>query len=197
MRRSCLPLLAFALAGCGSAQQQLQLQHQTNPQTYAQEKARYERSVGKGYWIASALRFCPVPNLINTKCQTLGDGYLKIDGIEHGITETPAGNLPSRERYYHVTLHDGRTGYILTADLMTHGAEIDPEMAAAECKRRGDPRVGMTASQVEATCWGKPGHVNRTHTADGISDQYVYGDGRYVDFRDGIVTSIQGPDTLR
>jgi hypothetical protein len=197
MRRSCLPLLAFALAGCGSAQQQLQLQHQTNLHTYAQVKAKYVRNVGKVYWIASALRFCPVPNLINTKCQTLGDGYLKIDGIEHGITETPAGNLPSRERYYHVTLHDGRTGYILTADLMTHGAEIDPEMAAAECKRRGDPRVGMTASQVEATCWGKPGHVNRTHTADGISDQYVYGDGRYVDLRDGIVTSIQGTDTLR
>jgi hypothetical protein len=26
---------------------------------------------------------------------------------------------------------------------------------AAECKRRGDPRVGMTAEQVEATCWGQ------------------------------------------
>ena len=70
-------------------------------------------------------------------------------------------------------------------------------MAAAECKRRGDPRVGMTAEQVKASCWGKPGHVNRTHTADGISDQYVYGDGRYVDLRDGIVTSIQGAGTLR
>jgi hypothetical protein len=197
MRRSCLLLLAFALAGCGSAQQQLQLQHQTNPRTYAQEKARYERNVGKVYWVAGSLRFCPVPNLINTKCQILGEGLVKIDGVEQGITETPAGNLQARERYYHVTLHDGRTGYILTADLTARGAEIDPEMAAAECKRRGDPRVGMTAEQVEASCWGKPGHVNRTHTAGGISDQYVYGDGRYVDLRDGIVTSIQGTSTLR
>jgi hypothetical protein len=197
MRRSCLSLLAFALAGCGSAQQQLQLQHQTNPQSYAQEKARYERNVGKVYWVAGALRFCPLPNLINTKCQVLGDGRLKIDGIERGITETPAGNLPARERYYRVTLHDGRTGYILTTDLMAHGADIDPEMAAADCKRRGDPRVGMTATQVEATCWGKPGHVNRTHTAGGISDQYVYGDGRNVDLRDGIVTSIQATGTLQ
>jgi hypothetical protein len=197
MRRSCLLLLAFALAGCGSAQQQLRLQHQTSLHTDVQVKARYERNVGKVYWIASALRFCPVPNRIDTKCQVLGDGHLKIEGIEQGITETAAGNLPARERYYRVMLHDGRTGYILTADLMTHGAEIDPEMAAAECKRRGDPRVGMTAAQVEATCWGKPGHINQTHTSDGISDQYVYGDGRYVDLRDGIVTSIQGPDTLR
>jgi hypothetical protein len=197
MRRSCLPLLAFALAGCGSAQQQLQLQHQSNPQTYAQEKARYEHNVGKVYWIAGALRFCPVPNVINTKCQVLGDGHLKIDGVEQSLTETPAGNLRARVRYYRVTLQDGRTGYILTTDLMAHGADIDPEMAAADCKRRGDPRVGMTATQVEATCWGKPGHVNRTHTAGGISDQYVYGDGRYVDLQDGIVTSIQGTGTLR
>jgi hypothetical protein len=197
MRRSCLPLLAFALAGCGSAQQQLQLQHQTNLHTDAQEKARYERNVGKVYWIASALRICPVPNRIDTKCQVLGDGLLKIDGMEQGITETPAGNLPARERFYRVTLHDGRTGYIRITDLMANGAEIDPEMAAAECKRRGDPRVGMTATQVEATCWGKPGHVNRTHTAGGISDQYVYGDGRYLDLQDGIVTSIQDTAALR
>jgi hypothetical protein len=156
MRRSCLPLLAFALAGCSSAQQQLQLQHQTNLHTDAQEKARYERNVGKVYWVAGALRLCPVPNLINTGCQVLGDGLLKIDGMEQRITETPAGNLPARERFYRVTLHDGRTGYILITDLMAHGAEIDPEMAAAECKRRGDPRIGMTATQVEATCWGKP-----------------------------------------
>jgi hypothetical protein len=194
MRRSCPPLLAFALAGCGSAQQQLQLQHLTNAQTYAQEKAQYERNVGKAYWIASALRFCPEPNRNDTKCQVLGDGHLKIDSIEQGITETAARN-PARDRYYRVALHDGRTGYILTADLTAHGAEIDPEMAVVECKRSGDPRVGMTAAQVEATCWGKPGHINQTHTADGTSDQYVYGDGRYVDIQDGIVTSIQDTGT--
>ena len=50
----------------------------------------------------SALHFCSVPNRINTKCQVLGDGHLKIDGIEQGITETAAGNLAARERYYRV-----------------------------------------------------------------------------------------------
>ena len=34
--------------------------------------------------------------------------HLKIGGIEHAIAETPAGNRPAREHYYHVTLHDGR-----------------------------------------------------------------------------------------
>jgi hypothetical protein len=60
----------------------------------------------------------------------------------------------------YVTLDDGRAGYILTYDLLGHATDIDPVKAAAECKRRGDPHIGMTAKQVEATCWGKPDHVN-------------------------------------
>jgi hypothetical protein len=73
----------------------------------------------------------------------------------------------------------------------------DPVKAAAECERCGDPRFGVTAKQVEATCWGKPDHVNRTETAGVISDQYVHGDSRYVYLRNGIVTSIQASGTLR
>jgi hypothetical protein len=101
-----------------------------------------------------------------------------------------------RPSYDHVTLDDGRTGYIGTSDLSTHGTDKDPVKVAADCKRRGDPRIGMTATQVEATCWGKPDHVNRTQTAAGISDQYVYGDSRYVYLQNGIVTSIQASGTL-
>jgi hypothetical protein len=65
--------------------------------------------------------------------------------------------------------------------------------------RCGPPRtrIGMTAKQVEATCWGKPEHVNRTQTAGVISDQYVYSNGRYVYLHNGIVTSIQATGTLR
>jgi hypothetical protein len=99
--------------------------------------------------------------------------------------------------FYHVTLDDGRTGYIGTSDLTAHGTDTDPVKAAAECKRRGDPRIGMTAQQVEATCWGKPNHVNRTQTVAGISDQYVYSNDRYVYLHNGIVTSIQATGTLR
>jgi hypothetical protein len=76
----------------------------TNAQTYAQEEARYESNGGKMYWIAGVLRFCPVPDRVNTKCQGLGDGHLKVDGIKQGITETAAGNLPARERYYRTTV---------------------------------------------------------------------------------------------
>jgi hypothetical protein len=64
-------------------------------------------------------------------------------------------------------------------------------MGPAECKRRGEPRIGMTYKQVEETCWGKPKDVNRTQTASGTSDQLVYSDGHYVYLRNGIVTGIQ------
>jgi hypothetical protein len=55
----------------------------------------------------------------------------------------------------------------------------------------------MSYKQVEATCWGKPEHVNRTENASAIEDQYVYGDGRYVYLRNGVVTSIQASGSVR
>ena len=54
-----------------------------------------------------AVHFCPAPN-VSTKCQGLSDGHLKTDSIEKGITETPMGNLPLSDSYYHVTFNDGR-----------------------------------------------------------------------------------------
>jgi hypothetical protein len=156
-------------------------------------------NVGKDYWITGVVRLCQVPSTIGTKCTLLPDAgaplepsnaHVKIDGIE-------SGGVVAGIAFFHVTLDDGRTGYIMTFDLMGHGTDIDPVKAAADCKRRGDPRIGMTAKQVEATCWGKPDRVNRTETASVISDQYVYGDNRYVYLRNGIVTSIQATGTLR
>ena len=132
--------------------------------------------------------------MLSKNCTLLGgpplyrNEHVKIDGI--------VGGDELQLNYYRVTLDDGRTGYIETSHLMTSGTDIDPVKAAAECKRRGDPRIGMTAKQVEATCWGKPDHVNRTQTAGVISDQYVNSNDRYVYLSNGIVTSIQASGTL-
>jgi hypothetical protein len=70
---------------------------------------------------------------------------------------------------------------------------LKTEEAAAECKRLGSPRIGMTADQVIATCWGKPASINRKETATGTSEQYVYSGRRLrlVYLRDGVVTSIE------
>jgi hypothetical protein len=182
MRKSSFLLLALAVAGCGSSQ----VQQQTDAQTLEM----YGSNVGKDYWIKGVVSFCQEPSLVGGNCTPLGGTspyrieHVKIDGVERG---------PASSAYYHVTLDDGRRGYIMTTYLMASGTDIDP----VECKRRGDPRIGMTAKQVETTCWGKPKHVNRTETAGAISDQYVYDNDRYVYLRNGIVTSIQATGTLR
>ena len=52
-------------------------------------------------------------------------------------------------------------------------------------------RIGMTAAEVLETSWGKPQSVNRTTTASGVSEQWVYSSGKYVYIDNGIVTAIQ------
>jgi hypothetical protein len=62
---------------------------------------------------------------------------------------------------------------------------------------RGDPRIGMSAQQVTATCWGKPGKVNRVETARAIKEVYAYTGNRYVYLRDGVVRKIRTSGILR
>ena len=54
--------------------------------------------------------------------------------------------------------------------------------------------VGMTADQVRAS-WDKPDNVNRTETAFGTSEQWVYRKGNartnYVYLNNGVVTTFQ------
>ena len=63
--------------------------------------------------------------------------------------------------------------------------------AARDYKRRGGVRLGMTPQQVKASNWGAPRDVNRTTDAFGVKEQWVYGDGNYLYFRNGVLTTIQ------
>ena len=60
-----------------------------------------------------------------------------------------------------------------------------------DSKPKSPPRIGMTEAQVLASSWGKPTSVNTTITAYGNSEQWVYGYGMYVYFRNGKVSAIQ------
>jgi hypothetical protein len=156
---------------------------------FLQEKAKYEPNLGKTYWLTSDRFLCPKATSNVIDCKSIPSGTkLQPDGIERGITS---------DAYYHVKLEDGRTGYIDVLVLVGFATDVDPVQAAAECKRRGNPRVGMSAKQVIATCWGKPDHVDHRETARGVSERYVYDGGRHVLFHNGIVTSVQMRGTLR
>jgi hypothetical protein len=183
--RLCLCLVALAaMTGCAT---------KTAPavdfdKKYLEAKARYEPNIGKNYWPRANAFLCPKPTTNIAECVSiLAGSKLHLDGIERGVTG---------DAYYHVTLEDGRSGYIDAFILVTFATDIDPAQIAAECKRCGEPRVGMTAKQVEATCWGKPGHVDRLKTARGTTDRYVYDQGRVV-LKNGIVTAVKIRGTLQ
>lgn len=53
------------------------------------------------------------------------------------------------------------------------------------------PTIGMTKEEAEKSTWGMPEKVNKTTTAYGLSEQWVYGNRKYLYFKDGILTSIQ------
>jgi len=65
------------------------------------------------------------------------------------------------------------------------------QAAAAQAKKPG-ARIGMSPEQVtKETSWGKPNHINRTTTAYGVHEQWVYGGGNYLYFENGRLTAIQ------
>jgi len=63
--------------------------------------------------------------------------------------------------------------------------------AAAAWKARGGVAIGMTASQVRASNWGKPQKINRSSGSYGTHEQWVYDGNNYLYLQNGVVTSIQ------
>lgn len=59
-----------------------------------------------------------------------------------------------------------------------------------DAAKRGEPGPGMP-TEVLHWIWGDPKEVNATSTFSGRSEQWVYGDGKYVYVEHGIVTAVQ------
>lgn len=53
------------------------------------------------------------------------------------------------------------------------------------------PEIGMTATEVINSTWGKPKEINKTTTKDRVQEQWVYSLKRYIYLENGIVTTIQ------
>ncbi|MFW1807586.1 DUF4124 domain-containing protein [Acinetobacter ursingii] len=68
------------------------------------------------------------------------------------------------------------------------------ERQQAEYESRIEPKIGMTSGQAENSTWGYPDDVNKTTTASGVHEQWVYRrmyKSKYLYFQNGILTSIQ------
>jgi hypothetical protein len=93
---------------------------------------------------------------------------------------------------YYVLLDDGRRGWVGSDGLFLIDYDIAAlqKRASEECARRGQPKIGMTASELTASCWGKPNRIIKKTTAAGIEENYVYSIGHIVKFSDGKVSEI-------
>lgn len=58
-------------------------------------------------------------------------------------------------------------------------------------KKSEGVRLGMTSQEALDSSWGAPERVNRTTTAWGVREQWVYGGGNYLYFTDDKLESFQ------
>ena len=98
---------------------------------------------------------------------TAGDVKVEWNPIENRIVET--------------FLDDNDVSYYAYASKSTNPNDVIPET----------PRIGMTKAEVRKSLWGEPEDINKTTTAYGTREQWVYSGYRYIYFENGIVTSIQ------
>lgn len=69
---------------------------------------------------------------------------------------------------------------------------LDPPKVDKSASSRS-VRIGMTAAQA-TKAWGEPLSVNRTTTAGGTTEQWVYGISTCLYFRNGKIDAIQNKD---
>ena len=74
---------------------------------------------------------------------------------------------------------------------MKRQEEIYDRQKKKNVPKRKVPSIGMTATEVEESSWGKPEDINKTTTIYGVSEQWCYYGNKYIYFDNGIVTVIQ------
>jgi hypothetical protein len=80
---------------------------------------------------------------------------------------------------------------IPSLNALVKAEELKRIQAIAKQKKSEGVRLGMTPADVEASSWGKPQKINTTTNKWGESQQWVYGNGGYLYFENGVLTSIQ------
>lgn len=69
--------------------------------------------------------------------------------------------------------------------------DIELEAEANAYVAKSEPSIGMTESEILDSKWGSPNDINKTTTANGEREQWVYYGNKYIYFEDGIVVTIQ------
>jgi hypothetical protein len=106
--------------------------------------------------------------------------------------ESIAWRISSIERVAELDVEAHR-GLLTKHAALFHRQRVEQDAAArriAAEKRRQGVSVGMSQDDVAASSWGRPKQINRTTTARGTEEQWVY-DGGYLYFENGRLTAVQ------
>lgn len=77
------------------------------------------------------------------------------------------------------------------ADEITQAKNLYRTTFNEKVKQSKTPKVGMTKEEVLNSTWGKPNSINKTTTANGVHEQWVYSIKKYIYFDNDYVTAIQ------
>lgn len=118
------------------------------------------------------------------------------------ITET--FNLPKYSEWQNMTDKEIRQSVLNPIDekgkpvekpTLIHQLEIkhaEEYIYERNLAKKPDAKIGMTKNQVRNhTNWGEPNSINKTITAQGTFEQWVYDDFQYLYFKNGKLTTIQ------
>ncbi|WP_096435656.1 hypothetical protein [Alteribacter populi] len=120
----------------------------------------------------------------------LANAYDEFFNDSSGLDETYIHGLQSMAEFY--------LGEISNPDPETEEL-IESLYTMIEMRKNEDAGelgviVGMTVEQVLSSQWGEPNKVNTRTTNYGVREQWVYGNGHYLYFEDGILVSITTRD---
>ncbi len=87
--------------------------------------------------------------------------------------------------------HVGDAELAKLEDQATTAIRAKQQAEAKAFARKQGVTIGMSKEQALASSWGKPQKVNRTISAYGEREQWVYGGSNYLYFENGTLTSIQ------
>jgi hypothetical protein len=123
---------------------------------------------------------------------TAQDNMLTCTHPETGKNYSSKIEIPNHQCYYKnwesaSTIAERRLEAMAKEEVKRQARQ---KRAAAELARRPGVTIGMTENQARASSWGHPQHINRTTTARGTSEQWVYGGRNYLYFDNGVLVSI-------
>lgn len=132
---------------------------------------------GKSYW---------VKNTLDALKSSTGDdenAIILYNGIKNTVFYDTIYVNGYRNGYY--------TRYFSDGSYNDSGVARDGNNIYNDMPVKLKPSIGMSKKEAESSSWGKPQKINKTTTANGVREQWVYDNYDFLYFENGVLVAIQ------